>query len=197
MVSMRSEARGHPDVADRSVLRALSASSSSPRCRPSRTWVSERSADTPWAAKAVMIAVLRTRPDRAGCDQATPPAACSAPSENSPVTARRPSARPRRTLSSLATGTRVRRQMRPGRTQANPGPTLRPASPRRHPSVPSFRLSQRSRQVHTQALLPSGSASTTNDGAFLSSTIRPPAAIAAAMRASATSCGTHTSQWKR
>ena len=34
-------------------------------------------------------------------------------------------------------------------------------------------------------------------GAFVSSTTVPPAATAAAMRSSATSCGTHTSRWKR
>ena len=51
--------------------------------------------------------------------------------------------------------------------------------------------------VHTHALLPSWSAITVYDGAWLSSTTIPPAATAAAIRCSATSGGTHTSTWNR
>ena len=51
--------------------------------------------------------------------------------------------------------------------------------------------------VHTHALLPSWSAITVYDGAWLSSTTIPPAATAAAIRSSATSGATHTSMWNR
>ena len=51
--------------------------------------------------------------------------------------------------------------------------------------------------MQTHTLLPSGSASTVNDGASESSTTVPPAATAAAMRASATSGATHRSRCQR
>ncbi len=57
----------------------------------------------------------------------------------------------------------------------------------------AFSTPQRSRDVQTQTLLSSGSARTTNDGASLSSTTRPPAATAAAMRSTATSGATQRS----
>ncbi len=50
--------------------------------------------------------------------------------------------------------------------------------------------------MHTHALLPSWSAITVYDGAWLSSTI-PPAVTAAAIRCSATSGDTQTSTWNR
>ena len=51
--------------------------------------------------------------------------------------------------------------------------------------------------VHTHALLPSWSAITVYEGAWLSSTTIPPAATAAAIRCSATSGATQTSMWNR
>ena len=55
----------------------------------------------------------------------------------------------------------------------------------------------RPRKVQTQTLLPSGSARIVNDGASESSTTAPPAATAAAIRASATSGATQTSGCQR
>ena len=67
----------------------------------------------------------------------------------------------------------------------------------RRPDVPGHPFRAGDSAVHTQALLPSWSAITVYDGAWLSSTTIPPAATAAAIRCSATSGGTQTSMWNR
>ncbi len=61
----------------------------------------------------------------------------------------------------------------------------------------SRRMASRPHHVVTSTLCCSESASVHHSGAFESSAMRPPAAIAAAMRASTWSCGTQTSTWIR
>lgn len=90
-----------------------------------------------------------------------------------------------------------------GRDQALASHPVLPDSATRRPPVTPSRPPKRAyplerpRVVHTHALLPSWSETTVHEGAWLSSTMTPPAATAAAIRCSAISGGTQTSMWNR